>query len=128
MADSLDYINSVLKTESRDTHEIYNRFSASKLRILHAVMGLSTESGELLDAVKKHYFYGKPLDETNLIEEMGDIFWYLGVLADVLGTTFEEVQRLNILKLQKRYGEKFNKEGALHRDLEAERKILEGQE
>jgi NTP pyrophosphatase (non-canonical NTP hydrolase) len=91
-------------------------------------MGLSTESGELLDAVKKHYFYGKPLDETNLIEEMGDIFWYLGVLADVLGTTFEEVQRLNILKLQKRYGEKFNKEGALHRDLEAERKILEGQE
>jgi len=126
MSDTPDYISFVVKTESRETAEIYNRFSASKLRILHATMGVATEAGELLDAVKKHYFYGKPLDEVNLIEEMGDIFWYLGVLADVLGTTFEEVQRLNILKLQKRYGDKFNKNGALHRDLDAERKVLEG--
>ena len=95
-------------------------------RILHAAMGLCTEAGELMDQLKKHLFYGKELDDVNLIEEAGDLLWYLAVLFDELGTSFEEVMQINHDKLAKRYGEKFSSEAALHRDLEGERDILEG--
>jgi NTP pyrophosphatase (non-canonical NTP hydrolase) len=70
-------------------------------------------------------FYGKPLDEVNLKEEMGDLFWYLAIMADTLGVSFEEIQERNIEKLKARYGEKFTDEKAINRNLETERSILE---
>jgi hypothetical protein len=36
--------------------------------MLHCVVGISGEAGELLDAVKKTWVYGKALDHDNLIE------------------------------------------------------------
>jgi NTP pyrophosphatase (non-canonical NTP hydrolase) len=96
-----------------------------KMRILHAVMGLATESGELLDAMKKHIFYGKELDFVNLLEEHGDLFWYAAILADAVGFTFEESMERNIAKLKARYPNKFTEESALIRDLNNERNILE---
>jgi NTP pyrophosphatase (non-canonical NTP hydrolase) len=99
------------------------------MKLLHAAMGLATEAGELLDAVKKHVYYGKPLDKTNLFEEGGDIQWYLAVLADYLGyRSFSPMQSKNIAKLKERYPEKFTEEKALNRDLVAERNVLVGKE
>ena len=73
-----EYIKSAIKTESNDFEPIKNRLQSEQtIRLLHAGMGLSTESAEILDSLKKHIFYGKPLDEVNLKEEMGDLFWYL---------------------------------------------------
>jgi NTP pyrophosphatase (non-canonical NTP hydrolase) len=125
---SSDYIPLALKTENIDFEAIAGRLQDPKLiRLLHAAMGISTEAGEILDALKKIIFYGRPLDETNLQEEQGDSFWYHAVMADVLKTTFEALQRMNIRKLQKgRYSEGFTEREAEVRDLEAERKILEG--
>jgi NTP pyrophosphatase (non-canonical NTP hydrolase) len=94
-------------------------------RLLHAVFGIATEAGELLDAFKKRMFYGKQLDETNLVEEFGDLFWYLALGCDALGVTFEEVWERNNAKLEARYGKKFTPEAALNRDLGAERAALE---
>lgn len=97
------------------------------IRLLHAAMGLSTESGELLDALKKHIYYGKDLDLVNLLEESGDLFWYLAIIADALGhRTFFKIMSKNIAKLQKRYPEKFTEGKANTRDLTAERGVLEG--
>ena len=45
----------------------------------HARLGVSTEVGELLDAYKRHRIYGKPLDKTNLLEEIGDTLWYVAL-------------------------------------------------
>lgn len=96
-------------------------------RLLHASMGLCTEAGELQDQLKKHIFYGKDLDLVNLFEEAGDLFWYLAILADALGyKTFTQIMSRNIAKLQKRYPQKFTEKDAQVRDLEAERKVLEG--
>jgi NTP pyrophosphatase (non-canonical NTP hydrolase) len=95
------------------------------LRQLHGVLGVSSESGELSDALKRHVFYGKPLDETNIKEEVGDVLWYLALLASSIGTTLEECAELNIAKLKARYGEKFSSHSALNRDLTAERAVLE---
>lgn len=96
------------------------------LRILHGAIGCGTEAGELLDAVKRYIFYGKPIDRTNIIEELGDIEWYMAIIRDVLNVSQEEVQQLNISKLQKRFPEKFTEADAIDRDLQAERDALEG--
>jgi len=46
----------------------------------HALIGLITEVGELFDWYKKGVVYGKGLDDVNLVEEVGDCFWYIGLL------------------------------------------------
>jgi NTP pyrophosphatase (non-canonical NTP hydrolase) len=122
-----NYMKEVLKTESCDMEPLKRRIQDEKtIRLLHATLGLSTEAGEMLDVLKKHIFYGKPIDEVNLIEEVGDVLWYLSVALDALSSSYSESMTLNIAKLRKRYGEKFSSERAITRNLEAERSILEG--
>lgn len=124
-----NYMQEVLKTESSDLSLVRKRLGNDDLlRLLHATQGMVTEAGEMVDVIKKHLFYGKPLDEVNLMEELGDSFWYHFVAIDALHTTFDEVARINILKLRKRYGESFSSEKAITRDLDAEREILERKE
>jgi len=94
-------------------------------RLLHAVMGLSTESNELLDALKKTIFYGKQLDLVNLEEEGADIAYYLFLMMDSVGIDWDIMLNKVKLKLEARYPEKFTTDNALNRDLEKERKILE---
>jgi len=96
------------------------------VRLLHAAMGLATESAELVDMLKKHIFYGKPLDWANAIEEMGDASWYQRIGCDVAGVTFLEMLLINVRKLRERFPDKFTEEAALARDLDTERRILEG--
>lgn len=125
---SRTYIKDAIKTESTNFIAMNERLSDDGLkRLLHAGIGLSTESGEFLDALKKHIFYGKELDKVNLAEEMGDLFWYMAIVADELGFEFEDVMTRNITKLKARYGEKFSEEKAENRDLQTERKILDEQ-
>jgi NTP pyrophosphatase (non-canonical NTP hydrolase) len=78
--------------------------------------GITTEAGEYADQFKRHIFYHQPLDEVNLIEELGDVMWYVGLACNVLGTTIRDVQVANIRKLQKRYPEKFTVDHAINRD------------
>lgn len=72
----------------------------------HWIIGLATEAGELLDALKKAKFYGNNLDKVNIQEELGDIMWYLALAADSLDLTLEEIMDSNIRKLKKRYNDK----------------------
>jgi NTP pyrophosphatase (non-canonical NTP hydrolase) len=121
-----DYINNAIKTESKDFKAIGERLqSIENQRLLHAGIGLATESGEFLDALKKHIFYGKELDRVNLREELGDIFWYCAIIADQFEVDFSEIMERNITKLKARYGEKFSESKAINRDLQTERQILE---
>jgi NTP pyrophosphatase (non-canonical NTP hydrolase) len=76
-------------------------------RLLHGAIGLSTESAEVLDALKKH-LYGKRaginshvLDE--LCKECGDVFFYLWLVMDVLGYSFKQMLNDNMDKLSARY-------------------------
>lgn len=93
--------------------------------LLHCAIGASTEAAELLDAFKKHIFYGKPLDVVNVGEEIADMQWYLNNLVRLLDLDMEKLLQNNIDKLRKRYPDKFTSEGALNRDLDAERLELE---
>lgn len=78
-----EYVPLALRTETRinpHTGAVHGTIE----RLLHAAIGLCTESGELLDAYKKHIFYGKPLDHVNIKEELGDICWYMAIVCDVV--------------------------------------------
>jgi len=124
--DTKKYKEMVLKTESKDFDVISNRLKEKRtLRLLHGSCGIATEAGELLDALKKHIFYGKELDTVNLVEEIGDLMWYSAIILDELGVEFEDVMEKNINKLRARYGEKFSETSANVRNLDKERKILE---
>lgn len=96
------------------------------LQLLHANMGVCTEAGELMDVVKRFLIYGKPADVTNIIEEVGDMFWYLSLIARSCGFTFEEAKARNIAKLRARYPEKFTELAALNRNLDKELEALGG--
>lgn len=118
----MGYIEDALRTESKT---VCIKDYPLNSRLLHAALGMVTEAGEFADAIKKNLFYGKDVDLTNLIEELGDMFWYIAIACDALEVSFEEVQRINIEKLKKRYPKKFTQDKAINRDLEAERKVLE---
>ena len=120
----MPYITDALRTESPVTPELVERLTGIP-RDIHALMGLVTETGELVDAFKRFVFYGKPIDKVNIKEEIGDLFWYLAILCHAHGLNFEEVMAANIDKLRKRYPQKFIEEKALLRDLEGERQVLE---
>ena len=123
-----DYIQNALKTESQEFDKIASRISEKgNIRLLHGAIGLCTESGEFVDALKKHVFYGKPLDRVNLAEELGDLFWYMAIIANELGVDFDSVMDTNVKKLKARYGAKFSEVKAVDRNLKTERTILEGQ-
>ena len=116
---SSEYIELCKNTESAEFYNINSR-------ILHAVAGMVTEAGELMDNVKKALFYGKKFDRANAVEELGDMSWYMSLIMDVLNITWEEVWELNIKKLKIRYPEKFNSHNSQNRDLDKEQKIFEG--
>ncbi len=67
------------------------------------VMGIAGEAGEVVEKWKKIVAYkeGKisAEDTQELKKELGDVIWYIAVLADSLGLTLEEVMQLNVQKL-----------------------------
>jgi len=93
--------------------------------ILHSIIGMATEIGEMLECLHRTVIEGKPLDTVNLMEEIGDSMWYMGLLCNVMGWDFESIQHKNIEKLKLRYPEKFTEKCAVERDVDAERQLLE---
>jgi len=115
-----------LRTERKDLTEPIKLLSAPPtVRLLHAALGLATETGELCDAIKRAVYYGRELDRTNVIEELGDLCWYLALAIDALGVNWDTVLEANIRKLCLRYGAEFRVEKAVNRDVEAERRAVE---
>lgn len=81
----------------------------------NAVYGLNGESGEVIDLLKKHEFQGHDLDRDKLIDEAGDVAWYLALLASALGVSLEEIMQKNVDKLKKRYPDGFDKDKSINR-------------
>jgi hypothetical protein len=58
----------------------------SKIDLLHMVIGVSGEAGELLEAAVNAMTSDAPIDRVNLVEELGDLEFYLeGVQANLEG-------------------------------------------
>ena len=89
-----------------------DRKGANIERLTTAAVGMSAESGEFLEIVKKMVFQGKPWNSDNrehLIIELGDVMWYVMQACMALDISLDEVIAGNVEKLKKRYpGGEFN--------------------
>jgi NTP pyrophosphatase (non-canonical NTP hydrolase) len=94
--------------------------------LVHGILGVTGEASELLQALVTSMLDRKPIDRVNVIEEAGDLLWYIALILRSVDSTFDEAMDINIAKLRKRFPGQFTQEHALNRDLEGERKILEG--
>lgn len=83
--------------------------------MIHSVLGLCTESGELAEIVSQGFHGNKPTD-VFISKEFGDIAWYLAQGCSSLGTPLSVVLEQNIFKLKARYGDKFTEEAARKHD------------
>ncbi len=83
---------------------------SKKDMLINSVMGLSGETGEVSDIVKKWLFHGHELKKEELTKELGDIAWYLAEATTALDIPLESIFEDNINKLKKRYPKGFNVE------------------
>lgn len=84
--------------------------------LINGGLGLCGESRECADIVKKHLFQGHNLDTDRLIEELGDVAWYIATTAASQGYTLEYVLQNNVEKLRKRYPDGFSADRSIHRE------------
>ena len=116
---SLDQLKGVIQDPDKGELPIH-----VDTRLTHAMIGAATESTELMEALRNN-INGKGLDVTNVIEESGDLLWYLAVLHSASNQDMLQTMDTVIKKLKHRYPEKFTSENAINRDLKTEREILE---
>ncbi|MCU4715942.1 nucleoside triphosphate pyrophosphohydrolase family protein [Bacillus cereus] len=92
-------------------------------RVLNAALGLSGESGEVADIVKKAIFHGHGFDPAHcpgeeegnthkIALELGDILYYISIMSHEMGYTLEDIAQMNIAKLAKRYPNGFSREAS----------------
>lgn len=107
----------------------YNKSALDNEDLLHSVLGLTTETGELANTIKVHFAYKNKedkLDIVNIVEEFGDLLWYIAIGLNSVGSSIDEAMEKNIAKLSARYKSgKFSADDALRRDLHKERSVLE---
>ncbi len=84
-------------------------------QLVHATMGVAGESGELVDAVKKHWIYGKELDRHNVREECGDLLFYIAKILRLTGWTMQQAIDHNMEKLNARYPVGYTDQHAIDR-------------
>ena len=109
----LDFVAGVTSKPSSDLPTLLSRITdldvecdADVPRLLTAALGLTAESGEFTEVVKKMVLQGKPYNEDNIFHmkrELGDICWYLAQACMALDTTFDEIIEMNVEKLESRY-------------------------
>tara|TARA_B100001079_G_scaffold77507_1_gene66675 strand:- start:2362 stop:2766 length:405 start_codon:yes stop_codon:yes gene_type:complete len=107
-----EFVDAVTSDSSKDFVALADRLveldrqGANIERLTTAAVGMSAESGEFLEIIKKMVFQGKPWTNDNrehLIIELGDVMWYVAQACMALDISFDEVIKGNIKKLEKRY-------------------------
>ena len=108
----LDFVAGVTSMPSQDSAILQARIDelvangADIPHLLTAALGLTAESGEFTEVVKKIILQGKPYNEDNVFHmkrELGDICWDLAQACMALDTTFDEIIEMNVDKLKARY-------------------------
>lgn len=69
---------------------------------------IAVEGGEAWQHIMKAEYHDKPLDSVAILDELGDVLWYVANACDQLGVTLESVAEANVAKLRSRHGESYN--------------------
>lgn len=78
-------------------------------------MGISGETGEVIDHLKKYLYQGHDLQIDLIGEEIGDVMFYIANLCNLLEIDLKDVIEGNYNKLLKRYPDGFSKEKSINR-------------
>lgn len=72
--------------------------------VVYTMLGLGNEAGELQGKYKKYLRDNSGWDETRekMIDELGDVQWYVAMHAKELGVPLSVVMDRNLIKLQSR--------------------------
>jgi len=95
--------NEMVAALAKPGADIIASLTPEKAHAIHMAIGISGEAGELLDAIKKYVIYNKTVDRENVVEELGDLEFYIEGIRQGLGITREETIAHNIAKLGTRY-------------------------
>ena len=108
----IEFVYGVTSAPSTDYAALMARLTtlesenADTCKLLTAALGLTAESGEFTEVVKKIVFQGKPYSEDNIFHmkrELGDVMWYVAQACMSLDTTIDEIIEMNVEKLKARY-------------------------
>ena len=83
--------------------------------LIDGVLGLCGESGEVSDMLKKHLFQGHDFKKDDLINELGDVMWYIALICESQHLSMNGIMVRNIDKLEKRYKDGFSVEASINR-------------
>lgn len=75
-------------------------------KLNHGIIGLGGEVGELCTLWQKILYYGRPMTNdiaAGILEECGDVLWYVALICNALGINMEALATGNIKKLEVRY-------------------------
>jgi NTP pyrophosphatase (non-canonical NTP hydrolase) len=90
---------------------------AKESELAMLAMGVADEAGEFLGHIKKVLFHGHDDDRGHVVEELGDILWYVSNICNHYGLDIHEVMERNIEKLNKRYPDGFSHEKSRNRSV-----------
>jgi NTP pyrophosphatase (non-canonical NTP hydrolase) len=103
---------------ARTDAQVYAAFglSGESGELSELVRDLTIKTGKISDLTKKLFFHGHPYSPEKFLDELGDVAWYLAVLAHSHGYKLSEVFQFNLDKLAKRYPDGFSSERSINRD------------
>lgn len=104
-----------LNTYQEKAQRTSNPGLSRKDHLLNGLLGLAGETGECCDLVKKNFYQDRREIETKLLDELGDVLWYVAETAAAIGISLDQVAEHNLQKLSARYPEGFDPEKSLHR-------------
>lgn len=104
-----EYTSKILPIRNENYH-------VPKKDLIHGIVGLSSEVGELSDLLKKMFFHNSIVDREMIVDECGDVLFYLCLTLDAVGGTLNEAMDKNLIKTSLRYSVNGGK-----KDKEAER-------
>lgn len=97
------------------TARVSESYKCDPLELARDALGVAGEAGEVADLVKKYVGHGHSLDADKVKKELGDVLWYVAVLAHRVGFTLEQVAQANVDKLRERYPDGFDPERSKNR-------------
>lgn len=109
-----EYQNAAMRTNDHRSWKRMSDFFAEpnqrfdEAQLFNATLGLSGETGEFNDALKKMIFHEKPFDSNMLQKELGDILWYIALICDTFGWSLDSIMETNLSKLAMRYPNGFD--------------------
>ncbi len=97
----------------KDPREI--DMSIGDRHVMHMGLGVAGEAGEVVDYLKKCIVNGRELDPQKVLDECGDVLFYMQGLLMNFDYDIEDAMNYNVRKLRKRYPEGYSDKASQER-------------